>query len=60
MDFIVDGFWKQIVWWAYMMDLFDMISKSRRIIVGTQLEYFYLNLEICMIVYDAAISYEAN
>ena len=43
-----------------MMDLFDMISKSRRIIVGTQLEYFYLNLEICMIVYDAAISYEAN
>ena len=60
MDFIVDGFWKQIVWWAYMMDLFDMISKSRRIIVGTQLEYFYLNLEICRIIYDAAISYEAN
>ena len=60
MDFIVDGFWKQIFWWAYMMDLFDMISKSWRIIVGTQLEYFYLNLEICMIVYDAAISYEAN
>ena len=33
MDFIVDGFWKQIIWWAYMMDFvfgFDMISKSQR------------------------------
>ena len=47
-----------------MMDLyvfvFDKISKSRRIIFGTQSEYFYLNLEICRIIYDAAISYEAN
>ena len=37
-----------------------MISKSQHIIIGTQLEYFYLNLEICQIKTDATISYEAN
>ena len=47
-----------------------MISKSQRyvpnpnssygIIIGIQLEYFYLNLEIYRIIYDAVISFEAN
>ena len=35
-------------------------ESSYGIIVGTQLEYFYLNLEIYRIIYDAVISYETK
>ena len=35
-------------------------ESSYGIITGTQLEYFYLNLETYRTIYDVAISYEAK